>query len=147
MRHEGGPQREELVPNGRDRRRVTGFEDLIAWQRARALVRDLNRLCETEPLVRKFSFRDQIQRAGVSAMSNIAEGFDRGSRAEFHHMLSIAKGSCAEVRSLLYVVFDAAYVDEPTFEALSRQTQGLSRLIGALRASVGRQRDSDRAAR
>jgi four helix bundle protein len=126
---------------------VTGFEDLVAWQRARALARDVNLLCETEPLARRFGVRDQLQRAAVSVMSNIAEGFDRWSRAEFHHVLSIAKGSCAEVRSLLYVVRDADYINEPTFEVLSRQTQDLSRLIGALRASVGRQRDNDRALR
>ena len=126
---------------------VTGFEDLVAWQRARALARDVNLLCEMEPLARRFGVRDQLQRAAVSVMSNIAEGFDRGSRAEFHHMLSIAKGSCAEVRSLLYVVRDADDINEPTFEVLSRQTQDLSRLIGALRASVGRQRDNDRALR
>ncbi|MBA4181723.1 MAG: four helix bundle protein [Anaerolinea sp.] len=129
------------------RPKITSFEDLIAWQRARALARDVNLLCESEPLSRKFSFRDQLQRAAVSTMSNIAEGFDRGSRAEFHHMLSISKGSCAEVRSLLYVAVDAKFIDEPTFKTLSSQTHEVSRLIGALRASVGRQRDQDRAAR
>ena len=129
------------------RSRITGFEDLVVWQRARALVRDVHLLCDSEPLSRKFSFRDQLQRAAVSTMSNIAEGFDRGSRAEFHHMLSISKGSCAEVRSLLYVAVDAKFIDEPTFASLSNQTQEISRLIGALRASVGRQRDQDRAAR
>ncbi|MFN0146725.1 MAG: four helix bundle protein [Dehalococcoidia bacterium] len=124
---------------------ITSFEDLIAWQKARVLAATVNELAEKPPIVNRFGFRDQIQRAAVSTMSNIAEGFDRGSRAEFHHMLSIAKGSCAEVRSLLYVALDANYIDEPTFQRTSQQTLEVSRLIGGLRASVGRQRDEDRA--
>ncbi len=80
-------------------------------------------------------------------MSNIVEGFERGSRAEFHHMLSIAKGSCAEVRSLLYAALDAGYIDNETFSRLNGQALEVSRVIGGLRAAVGRQRDEVRATR
>jgi four helix bundle protein len=129
------------------RRKVQGFEDLLAWQMARELVREINSVAESAPVTRLYAFRDQLQRAAVSVMSNIAEGYDRGSRAEFFHMLSISKGSCAEVRSLLYVAIDAGYIDQSTFARLNQQTHELSRVIGALRAAVGRQRDAQRASR
>ena len=123
---------------------VTRHEDLIAWQKARELVREMNLLAETAPIRRRFGYRDQLQRAAVSVMSNIAEGFDRGSRAEFFHMLSISKGSCAEVHSLLYVALDAGYIHQDVFARLEHQTEEVSRVVGGLRASAGRQRDADR---
>ncbi len=127
-------------------RQVASFEDLIAWQKARSLTRAITELTSKPPVSRKFAFRDQIERAAVSVMSNIAEGYERGSRAEFHHMLSISKGSCAEVRSLLYVALDAGYVSEAQFQALMGHATETARVIGALRASVGRQRDENKAA-
>lgn len=128
-------------------RQVASFEDLIAWQKARGLTRAITELTSKPPVSRKFAFRDQIERAAVSVMSNIAEGYERGSRAEFHHMLSISKGSCAEVRSLLYVAIDAGYISPEQFQLLLNQSNEVSRVIGALRASVGRQRDENNAAR
>ena len=127
-------------------RQVASFEDLIAWQKARSLTRAITELTSKPPVSRKFAFRDQIERAAVSVMSNIAEGYERGSRAEFHHMLSISKGSCAEVRSLLYVALDAGYVSEAQFKTLMGHATETARVIGALRASVGRQRDENKAA-
>jgi four helix bundle protein len=124
--------------------RIERFEDRIAWQKARALAREVNLLTDSPAMARRYAFRDQIQRAPISVMSNIAEGFDRGSRGEFFHMLSIAKGSCAEVQSLLYVAVDAGYIEEATFERLTAQATETSRAVGGLRASVGRQRDRDR---
>lgn len=118
-----------------------GFEDLVAWQKARGLVRAIYEVVQTPPFKNKFAFRDQLERAAVSVMSNIAEGYERGSRAEFHHMLSIAKGSCAEVRSLLFVALDVGFVSPQTFESLNNQANEVSRIIGGLRASVGRQRE------
>ena len=125
--------------------RVQKFEDLVAWQKARALCREVHAVVDQPALARQFAYRDQLQRAAVSVMSNIAEGFERGSRAEFFHMLSISKGSCAEVRSLLYVALDAGYIDSVAFERLSAQATEVNRLIGGLRAAVGRQRDEARA--
>ena len=127
-------------------RQVASFEDLIAWQKARSLTRAITELTGKPAVSRKFAFRDQIERAAVSVMSNIAEGYERGSRAEFHHMLSISKGSCEEVRSLLYVALDAGYVPEAQFQALMGHATETARVIGALRASVGRQRDENKAA-
>lgn len=126
--------------------KVTSFEDLVAWQKARAFTRAVSELIDQPTFATKFSFRDQIHRAAVSVMSNIAEGYERGSRAEFHHMLSIAKGSNAEVRSLLYVAVDAGYISQPRFSELMEQAREVGRLVGGLRASVGRQREANRKA-
>ena len=134
-------------PGPAPHRQVASFEDLIAWQKARVLTSAITEMTGKPPVSRKFAFRDQIERAAVSVMSNIAEGYERGSRAEFHHMPSISKGSCAEVRSLLYVALDAGYVSETQFADLMIQATEASRIIGALRASVGRQRDENRAVR
>ena len=73
-------------------------------------------------------------------MSNVAEGFERNRRAEFHQFLSTAKASCAEVRSQLYVAFDAGYFDQKKFEALLSQAEEVGRILGGLRASVERQK-------
>ncbi len=88
-----------------------------------------------------FGLRDQIRRASVSVMSNLAEGFDRGGRGEFHQFLVIAKGSCAEVRSQLYVALDAHYLSQELFEKLSDMAEELSRVISGLRSAVQKQRD------
>jgi four helix bundle protein len=123
---------------------VTRFEDLIAWQKARAFTSRISELVDQPPLASKFSFKDQLHRATVSVMSNIAEGFERGSRAEFHHMLSIAKGSNAEIRSLLYVAADAGYISRAMFDSLMQDAEEVGRIVGALRITVGRQRDAAR---
>ncbi len=77
-------------------------------------------------------------------MSNIAEGFERGSRGEFHQFLSVAKASCAEVRSQLYVAFDVSHLTQTSFGGLLTQAEELARIIGGLRASVEKQRDEQR---
>jgi four helix bundle protein len=77
-------------------------------------------------------------------MSNIAEGFERGRRGEFHQFLSTAKASCAEVRSQLYVAVDIDYIEEQTFNALRSLTEEVGRIPGGLRASVARQRNEQK---
>lgn len=121
--------------------KVERFEDLIAWQKARQLAAEIYRISAQSDFSKDFGLRDQIRRAAVSTMSNIAEGFDRGSRSEFHQFLVIAKASCAEVRSQLYVAQDVGYIDQKTFEIVSGNTSELSRIIGGLRAAVQKQRD------
>jgi len=120
---------------------INRFEDLIAWQKARQLVAAVYQATGKGTFARDYGLRDQIQRSAVSIMSNIAEGFDRGSRPEFHKFLVIAKGSCAEVRSQLYVALDCGYLDQPDFERLVELAHEVARIVGGLRASVQRQRD------
>jgi four helix bundle protein len=120
------------------------FEDLIAWQRARELTCSVYRVSRQGAFAKDFGLRDQIQRAAVSIMSNIAEGFERGRRSEFHPFLSIAKSSCAEVRSLLYVAWDAAYIEEGAFNELLKLAEEVARIVGGLRSAVAKQRDAQK---
>ena len=124
--------------------KVHRFEDLIAWQKARVLTREIYQVTRQGDFAKDFGLRDQIQRAAVSIMSNIAEGFERGGRAEFHQFLSVAKASCAEVRSQLYVAIDVGYLDQPVFDRLLAQAEEVGRIVGGLRASVDRQRKDGR---
>lgn len=121
--------------------KVERFEDLIAWQKARQLTAEIYRVSALGDFSKDFGLRDQIRRAAVSAMSNIAEGFDRGSRSEFHQFLVIAKASCAEVRSQLYVAQDVGYINQENFDTVNSSASELSRIIGGLRAAVQKQRD------
>jgi len=121
--------------------RVERFEDLIAWQKARELTKRIYEVTRQGDFAKDFGLKDQIQRAAVSIMSNIAEGFERGGRAEFHQFLSTAKASCAEVRSQLYVALDAEYLSQSAFDQLQSLAEEVAKILGALRASVQKQRD------
>jgi four helix bundle protein len=121
--------------------KVERFEDLIAWQKARLLTCRIYESTQHGRWAKDFGLSSQIQRASVSIMSNVAEGFERGRRAEFHQFLSTAKASCAEVRSQLYVALDAGYLSREEFEALLSQAEEVGRIIGGLRTSVERQRN------
>ena len=116
--------------------RVERFEDLIAWQKARALAARIHGVVNAGTFGRDFSFRNQLWSAALSVPSNIAEGFERFGPGEFAHFLSIAKASCAEVRSDLYVAHDVGHIDEATMKSLLVQANECSRIIGKLRASV-----------
>ena len=126
--------------------KVTRFEDLIAWQKARELTRGIYAVSREGRFARDFGLAGQIQRASVSIMSNLAEGFERGRRSEFHQFLNVSKGSCAEVRSQLYVALDASYLNQDDFSRLMSQAQEVSRILGGLRKAVERQRDAQRSA-
>jgi four helix bundle protein len=115
---------------------VTRFEDLIAWQKARALTKEIYLASNTGLFSRDFSLKDQIRRASVSTMSNVAEGHERGNPGDFHRFLSIAKGSSGEVRSQLYVALDVGYLEEPEFNRRMRLGEECSRVIGGLRSAV-----------
>jgi four helix bundle protein len=123
---------------------VTRFEDLIAWQKARVLTRDVYAATRQGSFARDFGLASQIQRAAVSIMSNIAEGFERGGMGEFHQYLSTAKASCAELRSVLYVALDVSYLTQDRWRELSGQAVEVGRILGGLRASVQRKRDLER---
>jgi four helix bundle protein len=120
--------------------RIERFEELIAWQKARTLSREIYEVTRRGAFARDFGLSGQIQRAAVSIMSNIAEGFERGGRGEFHQFLSTAKASCAELRSQLYVALDVGYLDKQKFHVLLKHAEEVARIIGGLRASVAKQR-------
>ncbi len=121
--------------------KIDRFEDLIAWQKARILTKDIYQVSQQGNFARDFGLSGQIQRAAVSIMSNIAEGFERYSLGEFHQFLSIAKSSCAELRSQLYIALDAGYLDQIKFQQLFNQAEEVAKIIGGLRASVERQKN------
>ena len=123
-------------------KKIERFEDFIAWQRARKLTADIYRVTSEGNFARDFGLKDQIRRAAVSSMSNLAEGFERGRPAEFHQFFSVAKGSCAELRTQLYVALDVGYIGLQTFEGLMAQATEVGQILGGLRLSVERRRDS-----
>jgi len=108
------------------------FEELQAWQKARELVNEIYSVSKHGVFARDLSLRDQIRRAGVSIISNIAEGFERGGTAEFVQFLSFPKGSAGEVRSQLYVAKDQGYLTSEDFDRLMELASEISHLIGGL---------------
>ena len=118
--------------------KIEHFEDIEAWKESRILVREIYFILKE---VKDFSFRDQIQRAALSIMTNIAEGFDRGTNRGFIQFLVIARGSASEVRSLLYAGTDIGYFDEPTFVKLYERCIKLTNLINGF---IRYLRNSDR---
>lgn len=113
------------------------FEELRIWQDARIQAVSLHRdFGIGMPAERDFGYRDQIQRAGVSVMNNIAEGFERHSPAEFAHLLNIAKGSCGEVRSMLYLAEDLQYLAPEVALSRRERARRLSKGIEALAKSL-----------
>jgi four helix bundle protein len=108
------------------------FEALRVWHDARQLVQEVYSHTKQSGIVCDFSFKDQIRRAALSVMSNIAEGHERAGTREFLHFLSIAKGSCGEVRSLLYAAEDVGYIEPSDAATLRGTTAELARKIQAL---------------
>ena len=110
--------------------KIERFEDIEAWKKARELTRQVYQVTATGAFARDFGLRDQIRRASVSIMSNIAEGFERDGNVEFRQFLAMAKGSTGEVKAQLYVALDAGFLSLSDFEQLSNLTNEVSRLIG-----------------
>ena len=108
------------------------FVELEVWQKARELTRLIYESSRDGEFARDFGLRDQIRRAAVSVMSNIAEGFERGGNAEFIHFLAMARGSVSELESQLYVALDQEYLTEERFKELQKLTGSAQRLIGGL---------------
>jgi four helix bundle protein len=116
------------------------FEDLVAWQKARVMTREVYLMTRAGTFARDFGLAGQIQRASVSTMANIAEGFERGNRGEFHQFLGVARSSCAEVRSDLYVALDVGHIGQETFDVHMARADEVGRIVSGLRTSVGKQR-------
>lgn len=118
---------------------IKNFEDLEIWQLARRLTQEIYALGRTPKLSRDYGLKDQMQRAAVSIMSNIAEGFERGGNQEFVQFLYIAKASYGELRSQFYVALDQEYIDQVRMEKsvvlLKRLSVKMKHLIDHLRQS------------
>lgn len=108
---------------------IKNFEDLEIWQLARRLTQEIYTLGRTPKFTKDYALKDQMQRAAVSIMSNVAEGFERGGNQEFTQYLYVAKASCGEVRSQLYVALDQEYVDQKKTDDLLAVMQRLSIMI------------------
>ena len=113
--------------------KIRRFEDISAWQKARELTVQVYSSFVNS---RDFGFKDQIQRASVSIMNNIAEGFERQTDKEFHQSLYIAKGSCAEVRSMLYLASELKMVETNSLERLTEMTIETSKILSGLIKSL-----------
>ena len=109
---------------------IQRFEDIQAWQKARELTRSLYQATNRPAFRLDWSLRDQIRRAAVSVMSNIAEGFAWGGDREFIQFLSIAKGSAGEIRAQLYVALDAGFLEQQDFQHLQDAALATGALIG-----------------
>ena len=115
------------------------FEDLESWQKARLIVRRIYELTQGEELCRDFGLRTQLQRAAVSIMSNIAEGFERSHLQEKLQFYNIARGSTAEVRSLFYVIEDNFPKSASAAALLRQQIVSVGKLVsGLIRSTEGR---------
>jgi four helix bundle protein len=106
--------------------KITRFEDVESWKEARKIVKEIYALYRS---CKDYSFKDQIQRAGLSIMSNVAEGFDRGTNKEFIQFLIIARGSVSEVKSLSYASLDIGHTTFEQFTKIIEQCTALSNLI------------------
>ena len=119
------------------------LENLYIWKESRTVVNSIYKMLST---CKDWGFRDQIQRAAVSIMNNIAEGFDSGSDAKFINYLNISKGSCSEVRSMLYLCEDFGYCSaeerEEIQNAVKRITTGIVKLSGTIQNEENKQLDT-----
>ncbi|MBR0505439.1 MAG: four helix bundle protein [Kiritimatiellae bacterium] len=108
------------------------FEELEVWQLARALVGKIYRLAKQGEFAKDFGFRNQICRAAVSIVSNIAEGFERRSGNQFQQFLDIANGSAGEVRAQLYIALDLGYLSRDQFHDLLDDTISIGKMLTSL---------------
>lgn len=108
------------------------FEDIVAWQKARVLVGDVYKITNSGQFNKDFGLKDQVRRASISVMLNIAEGFARRGDRQFGQFLHIAQGSVAEVQSALYIAFDQNYVDKDSFDLIYNQCVEISKMLSGL---------------
>jgi four helix bundle protein len=112
--------------------KITRLEEIESWKKSRELTKSIYRISLRERFFRDFGLRDQIRRAAVSILSNIAEGFERDGDKEFIQFLSLAKASCGELRAQLYVALDQKYISDDEFSALMNSAIEISRMISGL---------------
>jgi four helix bundle protein len=111
--------------------KINRFEELEVWQLSRTLVKEIYKVTNEGQFKKDFALRDQIRRAGLSVISNIAEGFERKTKNELIQFLFISKGSSGEVRSQLYAASDLKYISDEQFKELFNLSESVSRTISA----------------
>ena len=109
--------------------KIERFEDIDAWQRGRELTKIIYKITSLGDIAKDFALKDQLHRASISIMANIAEGFERGGNKEFKQFLAMAKGSVGELKSHLYVALDAGKMSQQDFNQLMALANDTSRLI------------------
>ena len=115
---------------------IQKFEDIQAWQEARTLVKMVYQLTNKDKFSKDFGMRDQIRRASVSVMNNIAEGFDCESKIEFSRFLGIARRSAVEVQSMLYAALYVEYINQNEFDIHYEQARKTKALVGGFKRSL-----------
>ena len=111
---------------------IRTFRDLKIWQRARELAKIVYEMTRRSEFSKDFSLKDQAQSSVTSIMFNISEGFERDGNREFHNFLSVAKGSCGEIESVLVVAFDQSYIGRDEYQITIGSIREESRMIGGL---------------
>jgi len=109
--------------------KIERFEDIEAWKESRNIVNRVYKVCSANGLKRDYTLVDQVKRAAISIMANIAEGFSRKGNKEFIQFLFIAKSSAAELQSHLYITLDQGYINKPQFDELYGATDKVSRQL------------------
>jgi four helix bundle protein len=116
---------------------INKFEDILAWQKAREMIKSIYELTDADKFSRDFTLKNQILSASFSIMLNIAEGFGRRTDKEFNNFLGIAHGSTAEVQSALYIALDRKYIEQEQFQnaynsccEISKMLMGLMKYLG-----------------
>jgi four helix bundle protein len=109
---------------------IRGFEEIESWKEARILAAKIYEMSNRGKFRTDFGLRDQIRRAAVSTMANIAEGFGRGGKPEFIRFLRISRASAVETQSHLYIALDLGYLSEQEYETLHNQATRVTRLVG-----------------
>lgn len=111
---------------------IEKFEDIEAWRSSREVNKLICAITANEKFSRDFALTNQMRRASISVLSNIAEGFERGGDKEFVQFLSVAKGSCGEARAQLYIALDQHYISAAEFDSISNKLSETGRLISGL---------------
>lgn len=114
---------------GSQKMKINKFEDIEAWKRSRELTKSIYKVSSKDRFAKDWTLRDQIRRAAISVMSNIAEGFDSGFSAEFSRFLNISRRSASEVQSQLYVALDQLYITKEEFDNLYGETEEIRKMI------------------
>jgi four helix bundle protein len=109
--------------------KIERFEDIEAWQKARELTKVIYKITDKGDIAKDFALKDQLRRASISIMGNIAEGFERAGNKEFKQFLAMAKGSVGEVKSHLYVALDSGKMSQQDLNQLMTMADETSRLI------------------